>query len=261
MKVSYLSLLGVLLIAAFSQAKSPFIVGGQDATIEQYPSLVQIEFYFPWLGVWDQQCGGNILTSYWLLTAAHCFNEWWYDPQNTRIRAGATYRHTDGSVHYVDFERNHPEYNKASRFDSDVSVFKLLTPLVYSPSIQPGTIVNQGFVIPDNYPVVHAGWGTLTSSGPSSHVLQDVTINTVNRAVCNSRYSNVNVVINENMICAGLLDVGGRDACQGDSGGPMYIGDVIVGIVSFGMGCADPVYPGVSAAVGSFTDWIVANAR
>ncbi|CAG4988533.1 unnamed protein product [Colias eurytheme] len=139
------------------------------------------------------------------------------------------------------------------------AVFKLLTPLVYSSSIQRGVIVSRGFVLPDNFPVVHAGWGTIRYNGPSSHVLQDVTITTVNREVCASRYGPN--TITENMICAGVLDVGGRDACQGDSGGPMYADDVIVGIVSFGMGCADPRYPGVSASVASYTDWIIENAR
>ncbi|CAG4988574.1 unnamed protein product [Colias eurytheme] len=261
MKVSYCSILGVLLIAAISQAKTPFIVGGQNATIEQYPSLVQIEFYETSAGFWDHGCGANILTTYWLLTAAHCLEGLLYDPKYTRIRAGSTYRNTGGSVHYVDFERNHPDYNKAFANDADISVFKLLTPLVYSSSIQRGTIVSKGFVIPDNYPVVHAGWGALYSQGPLSPVLQDVTIYTVNREECASRYGKHGLVITENMICAGVLDVGGRDACQSDSGGPMYIGDVIVGIVSFGLGCADPVFPGISASVASFTDWIVANAQ
>ncbi|CAG4988541.1 unnamed protein product [Colias eurytheme] len=261
----YFPFLGVLLLATCSKSETTNtrIVGGQDTIIEKYPSLVQIEYFGPWNGIWDQQCAANILTTYWVLTAAHCFNE---DDrvEFMRIRAGSTYRMTGGSVHYVDFVRNHPDYEDQDGYyyDADIGVIKLLTPVVYSPYIQKGTIVSQGFVVPDNYPVVHAGWGSIDTAGPPSYILQDVTVYTINRTECARRYRDgLSKSITDNMVCAGILDVGGRDACYGDSGGPLYAGDVIVGIVSFGENCGDPFYPGVSASVATFSDWIVANAR
>ena len=60
------------------------------------------------------------------------------------------------------------------------------------------------------------------------------------------------------MLCAGFYE-GGRDACQGDSGGPLIIDDHIVGIVSWGLGCARPAFPGVYTAIGTVRDWIRNN--
>ncbi|XP_045504430.1 trypsin, alkaline B-like [Colias croceus] len=263
MTMSYLLLLGVLLLAATSQSETldTRIVGGEDTIIENYPSLVQLEYLNPYYGTWSQDCAANILTTYWVLTAAHCFVE--NDRvEFMRIRAGSTYRMTGGSVHYIDLVRNHPDYGVAIVHDADISVMKLLTPVVYSPYIQKGTIARQGFVVPDNYPVVHAGWGGIYTNGPSSYILQHVQIYTINREVCARRYGDgVSSSITDNMICAGILDVGGRDACQGDSGGPLYADDVIIGISSFGNNCGDPYHPGVSASVAAFSDWIIANAR
>lgn len=94
--------------------------------------------------------------------------------------------------------------------------------------------------------------------------LRHVAINTVNKADCAERYGSSPFfgprLVTENMICAGILDVGGRDACQGDSGGPMYYGGVLIGVISWGNGCANARYPGVSTRVASYTDWIVATA-
>lgn len=143
--------------------------------------------------------------------------------------------------------------------DGDISVIHLSSALVYSDRIQQVPLVPQGFELPDNLPVVHSGWGATTQGGLASAILRDVQIYTINHDICAARYASLfpSRRVTENMICAGLLDVGGKDACQGDSGGPLYYDGILVGIVSWGRGCADAVYPGVSTKVASYTDWIV----
>lgn len=59
--------------------------------------------------------------------------------------------------------------------------------------------------------------------------------------------------LSENMFCA---DASGRGSCQGDSGGPVVANGVLVGIVSWGVGCARPGYPGVYASVEKLRKWI-----
>ena len=54
-----------------------------------------------------------------------------------------------------------------------------------------------------------------------------------------------------------------KDSCQGDSGGPLVIrsdsGDMQVGVVSWGIGCAHDDFPGVYARLSSVYDWIRKN--
>lgn len=55
----------------------------------------------------------------------------------------------------------------------------------------------------------------------------------------------------------------GKDSCGGDSGGPLFLegsstsADELVGIVSWGISCADEDYPGVYTRVSYYYDWIV----
>ncbi|CAF4840771.1 unnamed protein product [Pieris macdunnoughi] len=254
-----------VLFVGSTLATTSRIVGGKDTSIEQYPDIVQVEMHLGW-GVWNQECGANILKTYWILSAAHCFDDWLYTPEDRRIRAGSTYRNTGGFIHYVEYEINHPGFHVASPFDADITVVKLKTPLNLSPSIQRGTIIKHGFVTPDNLPVVHAGWGDTSFNGLPSSILQHVQVYTVNNDLCNQRYRQLGgSSVTRNMICAGLLDVGGRDACQGDSGGPLYArgdrGNVIIGVVSWGHRCANATYPGISTNVASYTNWVLEKAR
>ena len=64
-------------------------------------------------------------------------------------------------------------------------------------------------------------------------------------------------------MCAGDLS-GQKDTCQGDSGGPLFFEDeingvrkyVLAGIVSYGVECAKPNYPGIYTRVSYYLDWI-----
>lgn len=92
-------------------------------------------------------------------------------------------------------------------------------------------------------------------------MLQDTLVFTINRELCAERYASLPIPgeVTNNMICAGLLNVGGRDSCDGDAGGPVFLGNIIIGIVSWGQRCGDADFPGVATSVSSFTNWILAT--
>ncbi|XP_053619219.1 achelase-1-like [Plodia interpunctella] len=238
------------------------IIGGSQTTIQQYPFLVQLR-------VNNQlQCGGSLLTLRHVLSAAHCF----FDQRNNplrlsvfRIRAGSTNLSSGGTTVRISRYVVHERYNPIT-FDNDIAVVVLSSRLRQSASVNFVAIPRQGYVVSDNATVVHAGWGrTNENIQVPSEVLRHVAVYVVNHTLCATRYREIQVLqgvpatITQNMICAGVIDVGGRDACQGDSGGPLLFNNELVGVISWGAGCAQARYPGVNARVSSYTNWINAT--
>ena len=111
------------------------------------------------------------------------------------------------------------------------------------------------------------GWGgrVFTGIDGGSDQLEEVQVPVQQDTACDRTYSVTLGYDAATMLCAGDV-TGGRDACQGDSGGPLTALDgstpVLVGVVSFGLGCAFPTQYGVYARIGApaLADWIVRNA-
>ena len=85
-----------------------------------------------------------------------------------------------------------------------------------------------------------------------SNVLLTANVSTIRHVTCSTIYSKS---LLPGMLCAGRLS-GGTDSCQGDSGGPLVYDGRVIGVVSWGYGCAEPGLPGVYADVQYYQQWI-----
>ncbi|GBP00025.1 Trypsin, alkaline C [Eumeta japonica] len=255
-----------LLGAVLAEPRDPQrIVGGENTNIQRYPYMSNMQLR--WGTTWIQWCGGSLITTQSVLSAAHCYAG--DSPSQWRVRLGSTYASSGGSVHAVWALVLHEQYNRPTSLDNDVAIVRLATPAVLSASVGVARIAGSNYNLADNTLVTAIGWGDLWSDGPAPEILQHVDVYTINQNVCAQRYAHLKTLpgfqhwpdITPGMLCAGILDVGGRDACQGDSGGPLaHQGDIIVGVTSWGYDCAHPTYPGVNARVSYYTNWIVNNA-
>ena len=134
--------------------------------------------------------------------------------------------------------------------------------LTSSPSMQAIQLVAAGTSFAAPIPLQVTGWG-ITESGSGSEALLAAIVPLVPNSVCNAPESYAGRVT-DNMLCAGNRD-GGRDSCQGDSGGPIWttIGgkQTLVGLVSFGDGCARRLKYGVYTRLANYTAWAQRTMR
>lgn len=99
------------------------------------------------------------------------------------------------------------------------------------------------------------GWGTTSEGGVFSEILKEALVPIIDDSACGQPQIYGSLFAPSVMVCAGYL-AGGQDACQGDSGGPLQVpidggGFRLVGLTSFGIGCAQPNKPGVYTRVAS----------
>jgi len=245
------------------------IVGGVEARPNSHPWIVSLQqgrSHF---------CGGTLIRvgdkqqTDIVVTAAHCVYDGTY---NLNVVAGA---------HDLDRASNgqqtakalktvfHPAYNPDTTMN-DIAVVVLASPINFTSTVQPACLPAPEEQVPDNTEATVAGWGLTREGGyDTSSILMQVGVPVISSRQCSSNYKSASIEIDSDaMICAGYSQ-GGKDACQGDSGGPFVTkgtnGYTLQGVVSFGVGCARPGYPGVYARVTAFLRWlntqIIANSK
>jgi secreted trypsin-like serine protease len=221
----------------------------------------------------DHYCGGSLIANNVVLGAAHCV----YDGdtyigkrvmKNHRVHVNKYYQFSDNhkmEVLKICAISVHEDYNWKN-YDYDFVLYKLCrgSYLAKKGKVVPIKI-NRKKRLPTYQQVLTAtGWG-YTSNSPVSKPdeLQMVNVNYIDTVSCTTspfKYSKNDIT--KSMMCAGALAGGGRDSCKADSGGPLVIqgnkkkNHLLVGVVSWGEGCADPDYPGVYGRVSYVIDWI-----
>ena len=224
----------------------PMIVGGEEVD----PPCPNCKYDFM---VSLQQgghfCGGSLVREDWVITAAHCVQG---NNNGLQVKIGLhNVNGTAGSItRNVDQVIVHPQYSGWS-LNNDYALLHLSQPVTNFEPIKLCTDTSH-----DEEPVMATtmGWGATQSGGWGSNILLEVDVPIDDSC---GNYSNSDIT--NNMVCAGYSG-GGYDSCQGDSGGPLIMTNddgeyELIGIVSWGYGCAEPGYPGVYAKIHSRLNW------
>ncbi|GFT87399.1 trypsin-1 [Nephila pilipes] len=243
-----------------------YIVGGRDAEKGEFPWQVSLQRHFEKNNGIYHICGGTIIAKDWVLTAAHCIRI--SKIYSYRVAAGTndlldenkirSLSKSSYSVHKVSDAYVHEAFSTQT-LQNDIALLKVEPSFDLDRSdgmLKAACLPSPGYE-PHGYAVV-SGWGTMKEGSriiPTK--LQAVNVPIITDDACRKAYGKAIV---ETMLCAGYEE-GMRDSCQGDSGGPLIQKSVfgsasLVGVVSWGQGCARPKFPGVYTQVSYYIDWI-----
>ncbi|XP_071859986.1 trypsin 3A1-like isoform X1 [Bombus fervidus] len=232
------------------------IVGGNVTSVYEYPWIVSLSnqgtFY----------CAGSLITRKHVLTAAHCLSGFdrrsiklvLVDNDRTKLDKNAIIRRIKSVVIHENFH--------TYTYNNDIAIIEMDRAVNVNGIVRTACLPEDKAIDYTGATATVIGWGRTGENEPVSNELRRVNLPILSQEECNQAGYQKNRV-NENMFCAGYL-AGDHDACFGDSGGPLHVKGTfghleIVGIISWGRGCARPNFPGIYTKLTNYLGWLKDN--
>lgn len=229
----------ILVLASVLAAGAAFTTSPAHAVVNGDRVEDGREFMAALLDDGSQFCGGSVIASDLVMTAAHCVADG--SAEGLSVSVGST-DYTTGTKIPVTSVTVHPDYEDDA--SADVAVLRLASAV--PASVTPITLSgpsDDDLEAPGS-PAVVAGWGSQTPLIGQVPPL-DTDLYEVELTVVADDDSSCGTSSPANQVCAAdFLE----DSCQGDSGGPLFAdvpgGEIQIGIVSSGLGCGVPEFAG-----------------
>ncbi|MFI1971365.1 serine protease [Streptomyces cinnamoneus] len=247
------------------RARDRGVVGGQTVKITDSPWVAALASRERFGAIRSGQfCGGAVVGPRTVVTAAHCLTREVLgvdvaEAKDLRVIVGrGDMNGNNGTEVSIRSIWVNPAFNTESNA-GDVAVLTLERPLMAGyaipmapagdPAYEPGTAAGV------------YGWGDTTGAGTYAKTLHAARVLVLDDMLCRHAYPGgpEGAYTPSTMLCAGVA-LGGRDACQGDSGGPLVARGRLVGLVSWGSGCAQPGRPGVYTRISAVAALVRAHS-
>merc|ERR1719348_1585958 len=229
---------------------SGYIIGGQPAGHGEFPYQISLRMYRGSRG--QHICGGTLISSTWVLCAAHCFGGS-RNPSTYKIRVGEWHlQSNDGSETDLPIAaiHVHSQFNSPQQFQHDIALIQLARPAPSSAYVGFASLPASGADYRGQTCTL-SGWGLVRRHPEQlANQLQKVSGQIWTKAKAQGAWGR-----DKPPGTVAFGQPGRWSACMGDSGGPLACGGTLVGIVSFGPGeCSGK--PGVFTEVSQFIPWI-----
>jgi len=230
------------------------VIGGKPAVYHSWPWQVLM------VRKGQTHCGGSILSSKFIVTAAHCVTRH-YNINDLEVRVGVTTKYDRGQRYKIKKIVIHHRFSPYT-LSHDIAMLELEKPIKFGIKARPVCLPQMS--VPVGKKCYITGWGRMEDRGDPAVLLQQAVVPIVSQRECQRKnFKNLHMQVTNDMICAGDGGQTNKGGCQGDSGGPLVC-EVdgrwfLHGAVSHGSGdCDSKKAYTVFARITFFKHWIEA---
>ncbi|KAI1286062.1 Serine proteinase stubble [Halotydeus destructor] len=244
------------------QAHDLRVIGGQQALSNTQWPWMAVLFRTSSFGSPMQRCGAFLISELHVITAAHCVNH--LEITEIKLLIGSDdVEDTRFALRNISSLKVHENYSYSDK-TNDIALIRLSEPVEFAANVLP-ICLPQNLDQLANLTATVMGWGKVNETDLTSRHLKytNMTILSNERCVEEFEKGGRTETIGHEFLCARHGAGNETDACIGDSGGPLVVKDgdqfAVVGIVSWGVGCANAPFPGVYTNITTYLHWIRAN--